>query len=113
MIDHYEFGSITINGKTYNSDVIVTPDKVIDNWWREEGHEIAPIDIEDVLDEGHRVMVVGTGMSGEVKVLTETKDLIKSKGIQLVIKNTSEAVKIYNKFEEQGVDVVGLFHLTC
>lgn len=113
MINKYEFGSIIINGKEYTSDVIVTPDRVIDNWWREEGHEIAPIDIEDVINEDHRVMIIGTGMSGEVLVLPETKKLIKSKGIELFIKNTKEAIKLYNKFEEEGADVVGLFHLTC
>lgn len=113
MIDRYEFGSITINGKKYTSDVIVTSDKVFDNWWREEGHEIAPVDIEDVLDEGHQVMIIGTGMSGEVQVLAKTRDLIESKGLELIVKNTAEAIKIYNQFEERGADVVGLFHLTC
>ncbi len=113
MIENYEFGSITINGKKYTSDVIVTPEKVSDNWWREEGHEIAPIDIEDIITEDHRVVIIGTGLSGEVKVLTKTRDIIKSKGIQLIIKETAEAIKLYNEFEEKGVDVVGLFHLTC
>jgi hypothetical protein len=113
MIENYEFGSITINGKEYTSDVVVVPDKVMDDWWREEGHEIAPIDIEEVVDKGYRIMVIGTGMSSEVKVLSKTKELIESKGIELIVKNTAEAIKIYNKFEEQGADVVGLFHLTC
>jgi hypothetical protein len=40
MIDNYEFGSITINGKTYNNDVIIRAEEFLnDKWWRKEGHD--------------------------------------------------------------------------
>lgn len=31
-IDHYSFGKIIINGKTYPSDVIIYPDSVDSSW---------------------------------------------------------------------------------
>ena len=47
-IDSYQFGEIVISGKEYSSDVIIFPDRVIDNWWRETGHELCLEDITEV-----------------------------------------------------------------
>lgn len=33
----YRFGRIDIDGRTYTSDVIITPERVIDSWWRQRG----------------------------------------------------------------------------
>jgi hypothetical protein len=38
MIDKYSFGSITIDGRTYDTDVIIYPERIDDRWWRKEGH---------------------------------------------------------------------------
>jgi len=45
MIEHYEFGHIVIRGKSYSSDVIIYPDHVDSDWWREEGHRLSPVDL--------------------------------------------------------------------
>lgn len=113
MIEKYDFGVITINGRKYTSDVIVTPEEVEDDWWREEGHSVAILDIEDIINRLPQVIVFGTGYSGEMKILKETKEFIKSKGIKLIVKKTQEAVREYNDLEKNKVDVVGCFHLTC
>ena len=69
MIDSYRFGSIVIDGKEYQSDVIIFPDRVMDNWWRREGHKLQLADIEDVLDENPDLVIAGTGVSAAAKVL--------------------------------------------
>ena len=43
-VEHYSFGRITIDGKTYTSDVIVIKGEVR-SWWRKEGHRVALDDI--------------------------------------------------------------------
>ncbi len=35
-IDHYVFGKMVVDGKTYTSDLIVYPDRVDPSWWRPE-----------------------------------------------------------------------------
>lgn len=35
-IEHYEFGKITIDGISYFSDIIIYPDHIEDEWWREK-----------------------------------------------------------------------------
>ena len=113
MINDYKFGSITINGKTYDSDVIIHGEKMInDHWWRKEGHNIAIEDLKD-LPEKFEVLVIGNGASGVCQVPNETIDYVKKTGADVRIQMTGEAVKTYNQFLSDEKDVVGAFHLTC
>ena len=112
MIDSYDFGEIVIDGIIYTSDVIIYPDKVHNNWWRKEGHELCIDDLEDVLDKKPDVILVGVGNPGLMKVLPETEKLIKSKGIKLIVQPTKEACKTYNQFSISQ-KVIALLHLTC
>jgi hypothetical protein len=42
----YRFGRIDIDGRMYRSDVIITPERVIDGWWRQlvDGHGVTSAD---------------------------------------------------------------------
>ncbi len=113
MIESYSFGSVVIDGKTYSSDVIILPDRIDSSWWRTEGHTLAPDDIRDILDSKPEVLVVGTGASGAMKILPETKNLLEGNEIALVAKKTSQACDAYNKLNAQGKKVVAALHLTC
>ncbi|MBU1626436.1 hypothetical protein KKB18_03630 [bacterium] len=112
MINSYGFGRIVIDGKAYNSDVIVYPDHVHSSWWRKEGHILNIRDIEEIVKEAPEVLIVGKGNPGLMKVLKETKDFIESRGIKLICENTEEACKIYNKLYPTK-KVVAALHLTC
>ena len=58
------------------------------------------------------VLVVGTGYSGLMKVLPETREYVTSRGIELMVQKTGEAWRAYN-FLSTSQRVVGAFHLTC
>ncbi len=115
LIDSYEFGLIVINGRKYNSDVIVFPEKVVDNWWRKEGHSLHMEDLKEVMEREPKpeVLVVGTGYYGLVKILPEVENSLKKLGIELVAQPTKEAYKTFNTLLGSGKHVVGAFHLTC
>ena len=132
MIEEYHFGSITIDGKSYNHDVEVRwtppthrppakggPLEVL-KWWRKESHFVYPEDVKRVIDQNPEVIVIGTGESGVMEVGQEAKKEIESRGIKLIIDVTEEAIKTFNiiceeSIEEEGKSkkVIGLFHLTC
>lgn len=112
MIDSYDFGKIVINGKHYTSDVIIYPDRVDASWWRKQGHELHPEDLEGVIKEKPTVLVVGTGKYGLMKVLPETRDFLQSKGIKLIAGKTDDACKTYNQLRDSE-RVVAALHLTC
>ena len=40
-ISAYRFGKIHIDGRAYSSDVIITPERVVDTWWRKQGHSVS------------------------------------------------------------------------
>ncbi len=112
-IDNYKFGEIVIDGQTYSNDVILFSSKVQDNWWRKQGHSLAPEDLETVFDYQPDVLVVGRGHSSMMKVPESTKDVIKNKNIQLITEKTAKACEIFNEKISQNKNVVGAFHLTC
>ena len=112
MIEDYRFGSITINGKTYNRDVIIHGERVLNpEWWRKEGHSIAIEDLGD-LPEQFEVLIIGKGHDGVCEVPQKTLDYLEKKG-EIIVQLSTEATETYNRLLSEGKDVVGAFHLTC
>lgn len=112
-IDDYRFGRIVVDGKSYTSDVIVFPDRVKDDWWRNEGHELCPTDLREVVQEKPEVLVVGTGASGLMRVLSKTEEYLEQQGIELRVERTAEACRTFNRLRRSGEKVVAALHLTC
>jgi len=111
-IDSFQFGEIIISGIKYSSDVIIFHDRVIDNWWRKTGHELCPDDITKVFEENPEVLVVGTGVSGLMKVLPKVEEMALARGIELIVDTTDNACDIYNQLSRSRRSVAA-FHLTC
>lgn len=112
MIDSYSFGKIVIDGQKYTNDVIIFPDRIKDNWWREEGHILKTGDVERVVEESPDLLIVGTGSNGRLSIPEETREYIKSGGIKLIDKKSGEACELYNKLKDKK-EVVAALHLTC
>ena len=120
MIKEYKFGSITIDGKTYNNGVEVRWTGEVLKWWRKEGHVVDVDDLKRAIGESPDTIVIGTGHSGLAKVTEDAQRFITGQGIKLIIDKTEEATKTFNIIcqeseEEEGKqnEVIGLFHLTC
>ena len=120
MIEEYKFGSITIDGKTYNYDVEVRWTGEVLKWWRAESHGIDVEDVKGAVEQNPETIIIGTGESGVARVTEEAKKFIKEKGIELIIDQTEQATKTFNIIKEESKEeegeqkkVIGLFHLTC
>jgi len=115
LIESYEFGAMVINGKRYTSDIIVLPERVIDGWWRKEGHKVYIEDLEEILKQEPKpeVLVLGTGYYGLVEIPRAVENTLKSHGIELVAQPTREACQTFNKILKSNKLVVGAFHITC
>ncbi len=111
-IDSYHFGQIIISGKKYTSDVIIFPDRVQGDWWRDEGHELNLKDITGIMSENPEILLVGTGASGLMRVLPEVEQEAEARIIQLIVQPTGEACDIYNQLSRVQ-RVVAALHLTC
>lgn len=113
MITDYHFGSVTVEGHTYRSDVIIYPERVQENWWRKEGHSLQLADMEGIMAQDPQVLVVGTGAYGGLKVSAEVRDALSNLGIKLIARKTAEACAEYNTLVKAGTRVVAALHLTC
>ncbi|MCX8094909.1 MAG: MTH938/NDUFAF3 family protein [Caldisericia bacterium] len=111
IIDSYEFGEIIIEGKVYKSDLIIIEDKIIENWWREEGHLLKEADLFEVLKYKPEVLIIGTGANGLMRVSEDLIKKLKDEKIEYYILKTKEAVKKFNEIDNKRK--AGAFHLTC
>ncbi|MGD2104428.1 MAG: Mth938-like domain-containing protein [Anaerolineae bacterium] len=111
-VESYRFGKMVVDGRRHTNDLILLPDRVISNWWRERGHRLSAKDLEDVLEARPEVLVVGTGAHGVMKVPQETHRAVRQAGIELRIADTDAAWRTYNDLR-QDRETAGAFHLTC
>jgi hypothetical protein len=111
--NEYAFGKIIVDGTAYTADVIITPEKVIDGWWRKEGHRLDKSDLGEILDAHPDCLLVGTGYYGRMKVPEETIDYLHSKNIQVEAIPTTDAVTRLSELQKEYARIVAAFHLTC
>ncbi len=112
-ISTYEFGRIAIDGTSYVSDVIIAPDRVIDSWWRKQGHRLQIDDLDDILQARPDLLVIGTGYYGRMQVPEETRQYLRDHGIEVREARTSEAVTVFNDLQKEYARIVAALHLTC
>jgi hypothetical protein len=114
MIDAYRFGVMTIDGRTFTSDLLIFPDgRVADNWWRPQGHRFTWSDIEELAAARPEVLVAGKGAYGVAAIDAGLRDGLSRARIELVAARTKKAVQAFNQLLRQGRNVAGCFHLTC
>ena len=112
-VEKYDFGRIQINGREYRNDVIVFPDRISTDWWRKEGHSLTMQDLEEVIQFGPDLLIVGRGYAGVLQIPQKTRDALRERRINLVDDLTGEAVELFNQKIAAGEKAVGAFHLTC
>ena len=104
MIDRYVFGRIVIDGRVYTRDLVLTRDRVWEDWWREQGHRLSLADLKEVFKVHPKILIVGTGA-------------IEQRGIELHVLPTGQACRLYNALydalEAGERKVVAALHLTC
>ena len=112
MISEYNFGRIVVNGKEYNSDLIILPDRIIDDWWRQQGHRLSVDDLREVMAADIDILVVGTGKLGAMKVPRETIEALAAENVEVRIAPTDQACEIFEQVCRQQPTAAAL-HLTC
>lgn len=112
-IESYTFGKIVIDGKSYDSDVIMFKDTVYPNWWRMDGHLFQIDDVKSYLKKNPKTLIIGTGFSQMMKVDPAAKSCMEKAGINVLTESTSNAWKTFNSLSAKEGDVMAAFHLTC
>lgn len=111
-IDDYRFGKIIINGQLYKKDLIIFSDRILPNWWREHGHSLSMADLNEIIAVKPKVLIIGTGMYGRIKIQDEIIQILESLDIEIIAVRTGKACQIYNQKKAEN-EVVAALHLTC
>jgi hypothetical protein len=114
-IDQFTFGSIRIDGVTYEHDVVITHGRVqkrkkrLSKPFRDAfGH--TPLSIEENIPWDCRRLVVGTGADGRLPVMDEVKQEADRREVELLTVPTSEAIRAL-RGESQNTNAI--LHVTC
>ncbi|MCP5417739.1 MAG: hypothetical protein H6965_11660 [Chromatiaceae bacterium] len=112
-IDRYAFGRITIDGREFQSDLIIFPERIQENWRRLTGHRLDQCDLQTVLTEQPDMLVVGTGFFGRMRVPEETLEHLRRNGMAIRLAKTGAAVAEFNRLQQESARIVAALHLTC
>ena len=111
------WGSMLIEDVGAGKDLKLWPGGGREWDWSETGtHHVPGIqaaDVQELLDHGSEVVVLSRGMQLRLQTCRETLALLESRGIDVHVAETAQAVKIYNELAAAGAAVGGLFHSTC
>jgi hypothetical protein len=112
-ISDYAFGKITVDGRTYTTDLIIAPDKIIDSWWRKQGHSLAIDDLDDIVKAEPDLLIIGTGFFGRMKIPEKTRHYLEQQGIRVHQAKTGDAAAAFNRLQQEYARIVAALHLTC
>lgn len=112
---NFSFGTIEIDGTTYQHDVVIdrgkirrrdkAPSKKLRHAF---GH--TPVSLAEDIPWECRQLVIGTGAQGQLPVTPEVRKAAEGRNITLVILPTAEAIAVLNS---KPKDTNAILHLTC
>lgn len=111
-IEAYDFGTMTIDGKIFTTDLKIVRGAALPGWWRTQGHNLLPEDIEDIFEAKPDILVVGTGHDGLMRVSRAVEQRLAQAGIELIAMPTRQAADEFNRLTGSR-NVAFAAHLTC
>ena len=117
MIERTTFGAITVDGKTYEHDVVirlsgevVKRKKKLSKKYYGTSHTLSKDEAKFVFEKGCKQLILGSGQMGNLHLSPEAEAFFAKKGCKVVLRPTPEAIRVFNKSRGSKA---GLFHVTC
>ena len=111
------FGSITIDGRRYDHDVLIRLDGTIEKRKKKlskklygTSHTISEAEAEFIYEDGARTLVIGSGQYDRVRLSEEAQAYFAGRGLEVIALATPDAIQRWNT---AGAGAIGLFHVTC
>ena len=113
MIDNYSFGEIVIDGREYDSDVLIYPGGMVEcSWRRRDGHMLRMEDLRELLLSDPKTIIAGIGAYAMMRIEDDLVTRLSDAGIELVVLPTDEAVDALNVSADRRITAACL-HLAC
>jgi hypothetical protein len=114
-IDRFEFGSIRIDGETYEQDVVIDRGEVRlrnkkpSKRYRDEfGH--TPLSIDEKIPWKCKHLVIGTGADGALPVMRAVVDEAHRRDVELTVMKTNKAIEL---LRHADANTNAILHVTC
>ena len=105
IIHAYEPGRIQVGETSYRHSLIVSPERVLEDWRPQAPDQLGAEDFEPVLALNPEIIVLGTGASQRFPDPT-TYAAIMNRGVGLEIMDTGAACRTYNILMSESRRVV-------
>ena len=116
-LEETTFGSITIDGQTFEHDVVIDLDGTVKKRKKKlsksiygTSHLMSSDEAKFIFQKGSKRLIIGSGQYGMLKLSDEAANYFAGKRCMITLKPTNEALRAWN--EASGA-VIGLFHITC
>jgi len=117
-INRTEFGEITIDGKTYDHDVLIGLSGEVSKRRKKlskkiygTSHTVSRDEAEYVYEKGCQELILGTGQEDNLRLSPEAAEYFAKKNCTVVAKPTPQAVEAFNR--SKVGKRIALFHVTC
>ena len=114
-IDRFSFGTIRIDGATYEGDVVIDRGEVRlrkkkpSKRFRDEfGH--TPLSLEEKIPWKCSRLVIGTGADGALPVMPAVLEEAERRGVKVAAVRTNKAIDL---LRNAGRDTNAVLHITC
>ncbi len=116
-IDSTSFGSITVEGKAFEHDILIRLDGRVEKRTKKlskalygTSHKISLEEVEHIYEEGTEKIIMGTGQTGFVELSDEAEAFFRKKRCSIELLPTPWAIERWNELEGR---IVAMFHVTC
>lgn len=113
QITAVRFGRMEVDGVAYHRDLIIMLSGILCPWIRDQGHQLGTQDLQTVLDTPPRLLIIGTGMVGRMRVDRGLVEYLDAQNITCRVMRTREAAAAFNTAVREGLHCAGAFHITC
>ena len=116
-IDATKFGTITIDGKTYEHDVLIRLSGKVERRRKRlskekygTSHIVSKQEARFIFEDGCELLVVGAGQDGNVRLSSEAAAYFEKKHCEVIAQRTPEAIVSFNQSPKKKI---ALMHVTC
>lgn len=116
-IDSTSFGSITVEGKKFEYDILIRRDGNVEKRKKKLSKEIYGtshiLSLEEarhIYETGMEKLIIGTGQTGFVELSNEAETFFREKQCEVELQPTPEAIENWNRAKGK---VAAMFHITC
>lgn len=113
--EEFSFGSIRIDGQTYEHDVVIDRGTIYKRKKKgskkfRDAYGHTPLSVEETIPWKCQRLIIGTGVDGALPVMKEVKLEAERRKVELMILPTRDALELLNK---QPKDTNAILHITC